>query len=51
LELGASWDWAQWHEVRVSLTLEGGTNFITTSFGEGDVGSLNLDSVAISTLT
>jgi glucan 1,6-alpha-isomaltosidase len=49
LELGPSRDWSQWHDVRVSLTLEGGTNFITTSFEVGDVGSLNLDSVAIST--
>jgi hypothetical protein len=48
LELAASRDWSQWHDVSVSLTLEEGTNFIVTSFGAGDVGGLNLDSVAIS---
>jgi glucan 1,6-alpha-isomaltosidase len=49
LALPASRDWSQWHNVPVSLTLEGGTNFIVTSFGAGDVGGPNLDSVAIST--
>jgi hypothetical protein len=49
LELAASRDWSQWHDVRVSLALGAGTNFITTSFGTGDVGGLNLDSVTIST--
>jgi hypothetical protein len=49
LELGASRDWAQWHDVRVTLPFGDGTNLITTSFREGDVGSLNLDSVVIST--
>jgi hypothetical protein len=49
LELEGSRDWSQWHDVRVSLVLEDGTNFITTSFGASDVGSLNLDSVTIST--
>ena len=49
LKLAAARDWSHWHDVRVSLTLAEGTNFITTSFGAGDVGSLNIDSVAIST--
>ena len=49
LELAASRDWSQWHDVPVSLTLEGGTNFIVTSFAAGDVGGLNLDSLFIST--
>jgi hypothetical protein len=49
LEVGGSRDWSQWHDVRVSLTLERGTNFITTSFEAGDAGGLNLDSVTVST--
>jgi alpha-glucosidase len=49
LEVAASRDWSHWHDVRVALTLAEGTNFITTSFGAGDVGGLNIDSVTIST--
>jgi hypothetical protein len=48
LELHASRDWSEWHDVPVSLMLAKGTNFIT-SYGAGDVGGLNLDSVTIST--
>ena len=48
LGVGGIPELVEWHDVRVSLSLEGGTNFITTSIG-GDVGGLNLDSVAIST--
>ncbi len=49
IELAASRDWSQWHEVRLPLTLESGTNFIVTSFSGDDVGGLNLDSVTVST--
>jgi hypothetical protein len=49
LEVAASRDWSHWHDVRVWLALDEGTNFITTSFGAGDVGGLNIDSVTIST--
>jgi alpha-glucosidase len=49
IELAASRDWSQWHEVRVALTLESGTNFVVASFGADDVGGLNLDSVTVST--
>jgi alpha-glucosidase len=49
LELAAARDWSHWHDVRVSLMLAEGTNFITTSFGAGDIGGLHIDSVAIST--
>lgn len=49
LHLAASRDWSHWHDVAVSLALGKGTNFIVTSFGAGDVGGLNLDSVAVST--
>ena len=49
VEVAASRDWSHWHDVSVPLTLGRGTNFIVTSFGTGDVGGLNLDSVAIST--
>jgi glucan 1,6-alpha-isomaltosidase len=49
IELGASRDWSQWHEVRLQLALESGTNFIVTHFGADNVGGLNLDSVTVST--